>query len=270
MDGELTDSGALVHCFAEFTLLPKLLEAQRRNPNSPNAWMRVLDGNGYNDSHIDNADMPPDHDTTSSMFNDAFRFCKRIALIERDGRLTGSGAALADLSAVAFDQLEPADRALVYDILAECIQDNYRGAGDLRLTDLLQSACAVLTSHGHRRVPGPAGLLLAEMETLIHRGGIGELDAYRSIDRLLDIRHEVLNAVVGEFGNPPWGGDQLLAFAELVSEVHWSRGELAGHSPLPLTSLRATGMAIAFARLLRLSIRHPVLQSLRPHTAQER
>ena len=68
----------------------------------------------------------------------------------------------------------------------------------------------------------------------------------------------------------PWGGDQLLAFAELVSEVHWSRGELAGHSPLPLTSLRATGMAIAFARLLRLSIRHPVLQSLRPHTAQER
>ena len=64
MDGKLTESGTLVHCFAEFTLLPKLLDAQRRNPNSPNAWMRVLDANGYNDSHIDNADLSarPRHD----------------------------------------------------------------------------------------------------------------------------------------------------------------------------------------------------------------
>ena len=105
MDGELTESGALVHCFAEFTLLPKLLDAQRRNPNSPRAWMRVLDASGYNQSHIDNADMPPDPDTTSLMFNDAFRFCERIALTGRDGRLTENGTALADLSAVAFDEL---------------------------------------------------------------------------------------------------------------------------------------------------------------------
>ena len=230
MDGELTESDALVHCFAEFTLLPKLLDAQRRNPNSPRAWMRVLDANGYNDSHIDSADMPPDPDTTSLMFNDAFRFCKRIALTGRDGRLTENGTALADLSAVAFDELDPADRALVYDILAECIQDNYRGANGLRLIDLLQFACAVLTSHGHRQVPGPAGLLLAEMETLIHWGGIGEIEAYGSIDRLLNIRLEVAQcgqSASSGMTKTTGATTQWRTFAELVSDVHWSREELA-------------------------------------------
>ena len=271
MDGELTESGALVHCFAEFTLLPKLLDAQRRNPNSPRAWMRVLDASGYNQSHIDNADMPPDPDTTSLMFNDAFRFGERIALTGRDGRLTENGTALADLSAVAFDELGPAGRELVYDTLAACIQNNYRGANGLRLIDLLQFACAVLTSHGHRQVPGPAGLLLAEMETLIHWGGMGEIEAYGSIDRLLNIRLEVARAASLQFGDDQddWGDDAWRTFGELVSDVHWSREALAAESTLLPTSLRATSMAITFAGLLRLSIRDPILQIFRPHTAPE-
>ena len=80
-------------------------------------------------------------------------------------------------------------------ILALQTQTRYRGANDLRLTDLLQGASAVLASHGQPWSLILRGLLLAEMDTLLHWGFTDAATAESLARRLPSFRQRVIDAM---------------------------------------------------------------------------
>ena len=82
--------------------------------------------------------------------------------------------------------------------------------------------------------------------------------------RLPEIRFEVIRAC-GNFQSLPTGRPSTLHwYPSLVAEVHWSRPDLAQGSPLTVTGLRATAMALTFSQLVAQTLKTLPLQVLRP------
>ena len=81
MDGGVADPGCLVECFAEFPLLPDLVQAYATTEDWPPEWGRLLDENRYNTSHVEDHEIPSDMTLTQFTTEDAFQLCERIGII---------------------------------------------------------------------------------------------------------------------------------------------------------------------------------------------
>ena len=150
-------------------------------------------------------------------------------------------------------------------VLAEQMQDGYRGDNGTPLTDFLVRASNTLWALGDAWPYGLQGLLLVEMEALLHWAFVDAAEAERALQRLRSVRLEVI-AALGVDQEVRAGREAVDAtvVAEVLAEVHWSRPELAQESTLTVTELRATAMAMVFAQLLSQSLFALPLQVLRP------
>ena len=257
--------GALVRVFAEFAPLPDLLRSFSEGFGTVGDWAGMLDEFGYNGDHVEDDHIPDGMSLTEFMAADALRFCRWIALIGPRGGLTRPGRRLSRIAAVPHrDRDQNANRTLTR-TLAIQIQHRYRGESDVPLTDLLQSASTVLASHGHLWPEGLEGLLLLEMETLLHWGFINAAAAERLVHRLAEVRREVVVALRQD-PEVRAGRESVDAsvVADVLAEVHWARDELAQNSDFTITGLRATAMAMTFAQLLADTLVDLPLQVLIP------
>ena len=266
MDGDVTYRGGIVRGFADFYLLPDLLRVRRTLED----WGRLLDAIGYNSDHVEKRFIPAGMSLTEFMADDALRFCASTELIEPSGALTASGRRLADIGSEPHGQRGADATWELRKTLAEQIQSTYLGDGGLPLVDMLQGACAVLASHGQMWSPMMGGLLLAEMDTILHWGFVDAATARRRVGELPARRSLVIRAIrqvpdaLEDDGTPI-----PEAVAETLAEVHWRDPELAQQSETTMTELKATAMAMTFSQLLSLTVTTPSLQVLRPWLLNE-
>ena len=275
MDGSVGSfRGGLVRCFAEFTLLPDLLNIYRPGDSrdeAVEAWGRLLDDTGYNGDHVENRFIPDGMTLTEFMADDALRFCRWIVLIEAGGELSDPGEQVAGIAGTPFEDRGRDESRALTKILAEQTQRHYLGADGLPLTDLLQGASAILASHGRSWHPSVRGMLLAELDTLLHWGFTDAATAESLARRLPSLRERVIDAMQ----NVPDVVDEeplinTLNQVNYFSELHWRDPDLAQGSELTATELKATAMAMTFSQLLSQSLRMPALQVLRPWVPDER
>lgn len=271
MDGQLTRHGGLVRCFTEFSLLPDLLGAYRPSDSRDavvEGWGRLLDDVGYNADHVEDRFIPEGQTLTRFIAEDALQLCERISLIGSRGAVTPAGRPLISIARKPYAERGADESQALTKTLARQIQFHYRGHGGLRLTELLQRASVVLASHGQPWLPILGGLLLAEMDTLLHWGLLDAVVAERLARRLASLRQRAIDAmreVPAALNNR--GRIKVSAIVEVVSEMHWRDPALAQGSGLTTTELKATAMALAFSQLLSHTLRHPEIQVLKPWTA---
>lgn len=266
MDGDVTYRGGIVRGFADFDLLPDLLCVRPTVED----WGRLLDAIGYNSDHVEKRFIPADMSLTEFMAGDALRFCTWIELIEPSGVLTASGLRLADIGGEPRGQRSVDTAWELRKTLAEQIQATYLGDDGLPLADMLQGACAVLASHGQIWPPIMGGLLLAEMDTLLHWGFVDAATARRRAGELPARRYRVIRAIREVPDALDDDGTVIPeALAETLAEVHWRDPELAQQSETTMTELKATAMAMTFSQLLSLTVTTPTLQVLRPWLLNE-
>ena len=256
-----------MRCFAEFSLLPDLLSIYRPEFTRDEVvehWGRLLDDIGYNADHVENRFVPNGMTLTGFMADDALRFCHWIYLIGPRGALTPPGRQVAGLARKPLEDRGEEESRRLTRTLAIQTQHLYRGADGLRLTDLLQGACAVLASHGQPGRPILRGLLLAEMDTLLHWGFIDAATAESLARRMSSFRQRVIDAMREVREDAPRTGEEeaAIAMADIVSELHWRDPILAQSSQLTSTELKATAMAMTFSQLLAHTLEEP--QVLRP------
>ena len=261
----ITPGGWLVQCFVEFTLLPDLLDAYQPDAENIPTWMRILEENDFNAYHVENEYIPEGLDLTEFMAVDALRFCRSYGLIGPRGALTRQGQRIANIAGTPTRQRGDRETRVLAQTLADQIQFRYRGEHEVYVTDLLQAASAILSSLGQPwdRVLG--GLLLAELDTLLHWSATDGRIAESLVWRLPEIRSEVLGAI-RQSQTPQERRRRLDPFdvVQVLTEVHWSRPRLAQSSVLTTTELQATSMALSFAQLLSPTWMEPRLQVLRP------
>ena len=257
---------ALVDAFAEFALLPDLLHAYRMRPDDwLGHWTALLDRTGYNQDHIDDRHIPDGAPLTTHLAADAMRLCRRIRLI--DDRLTAVGTRLANIGVTPIAEREAAAYRTLTNVLSVQIQRCYLGIDGLVVTHLLQSASAAVASNAHPWCRVLGGLLLVEMETLLHHGFTDAARASALVSDLPKIRTRARDALLREAvpdAVNPRGGVYPEALADAVAAVHLSDPDLGRRSTLTTTELRATAMLFTFAQLL-VEVQHGFLvQFLRP------
>ena len=251
----------LVRCFAEFDLLPDLLEYRLRHPDETEdavvgAWGRLLDEIGYNDGHVEADEPIPDGMTlTDLMADDAYEFCRRIDLIADGGALVESGEIIARMGEAPYRERSTEDSRRMTRILAERIQLRFLGDDDTPLTDLLQRASVVLASHGWPWSPRLGGLLLTEVDTLLHWGAL-DWAAAETLARedLVAIRLRQYEVMARAATDEEMADEGAWPFylAKLIGDEHATDPGLARDSSSTTTGLRATGMALVFAQLTSL------------------
>ena len=242
----------LVRAFVELGLLPDLLHAYRLWPDEWLArWTALLDETGYSEDHVDDRHVAGDIDLTTYMAQDAMGLCRRIQLVDR--RLTAVGRDLANIALTPARQRDAAAYQTLAARLAHQIQRHYLGANGLAVAHLLQSASAVLASPAYpwRRTLG--GLLLVEMEALVHAAFHDAARANTLVSELPEIRTRARNALLREKvpdAVNPRGGVFPEVLADAVAALHLSDPRLVQQSTLTTTELRATAITLTFAELL--------------------
>ena len=280
-----TRQALLVRCFAEFDVLPDLLarlppKSKEADAEIVHAWARVLDEVGYNIDHVEDDELPDGVSLRAFLARDALDFCRRIGLITGLGELSDRGVSIARMGDIPYRERAGAGLREVTRILAQQTQRNFLGADGLPLTDLLQGASAALASHGRIWPPELGGLLLSEVDTLLHWGALDSAKAERIARRdLLSIREreyrdmdlwdvsevsDVAVMYVGADIEDAFDARDEHAFATRIQATHESDPELAQGSPLTTTGLRATAMALVHAQLLSLGGTMMGPQLLRP------
>ena len=270
----------LVHCFAEFDLLPDLLVRRLRHPDETDAetvdaWARVLDKRDCNSDHVLDDEIPGGVPLETFMARDALVFCQRIGLLDEQGALSEPGLFIARMGETKYKKRSAADSREMTRILGEQIQRSFLGADDQPLTGLLQSASTVLAARPGGWPGELGGLLLSEVDTLLHWGVLDAARATRLARRgLLDIREVELRDIRQSAGGVTYDGpapeglsralpDELVEsmldetrteeeFAARIEDAHESDPRLSQESPLTITGLRATAMALVFAELFAL------------------
>ena len=270
--------GGLGKAFAEFTALPRLLRVQASGPGNIEGWVRALKKWGFNKDHLEKEDIPGRRaDLPWFIADDAMRFCEWLQLIGDDGRLTPAGERVASLA----DEDEDEDRSpasspppiaprspplsrteqsrLLTAVLAEQMQRHYLGADGLELVPLLQDASSALAAEGLAWSEHAGGLLLAEVDTVLHWGFIDAERAREVARELPFVRGDIMARLetadrglgpghggwLGGTGGVPWP----IMFSDAVAIWYYYKPEFAMNSRLSITELRATALAMVFAEL---------------------
>ena len=259
----LRRAGGVGKVFAEFAMLPDLLQRGLREPVTALDWTSHLEQSGFDEDHLDLEDMPRDRSIHARFVaKDAIRFCEWLDLLAPDGHLTAPGRRVAELAVLESPPREGPDvrsRELAT-VLAEQLQRHYLGAGGLPLVRFLQDASADLATRGQPWSGLVGGLLLAEVDTLLWWGFADAERASEVAGELAGVRHRVLGLLTE--AKPEFVMDTeeevaslehvpgAVSFSDAVAIWHYDKPELAGASDFSITELRVTAMAMVFAELL--------------------
>ena len=243
------DVAGLGKAFAEFALLPDLLQVHQAENGTAEAWISVLRKSGFNDGHVSPGDLPRmgAGGLAEFMARDALRMCERLRLVDGEA-LTEAGRRVAEVGEVPILERHSEVERAAAAVVGEQIRRHYVGADGLELVPLMQEASARLAAE---ELPGWAaarGLLLVEFETLLH-WGLADAERARGLpEELAAIRHEVIGRLEGGGLAGPDGDPGM--FSDAMTFWHEEQPELALTSSLSLTELRVTAMAMAWSGLL--------------------
>ena len=256
----------LVRAFAEFPLLPRLLQNINLQSNPrlrPDEWPEIFNEGGYNRDHIEEPDIPGNIELAEYMGADAWRLARRLRLV-RDGGPTPTGRAISE-----FREGDDA-HSVVYERLANAIRRFYTGNDGRPVVDRLEANARDMQAWEHGAWSGICpGLLLTEVEWTIETA----LVPFKHRPSLSDMRREV--AATLHDPDPERQDDlDLRRFADALREHHRKlrdRSDYGKWKPMTLTESRASAMLLSEVGLFRLErpigpVQHLVL----PETPEPR
>ncbi|MCY3597641.1 MAG: hypothetical protein OXG71_09450 [Rhodospirillales bacterium] len=236
--------------FAEFALLPDLLQASAPGAGANGDWTVVLEAHGFNDGHVhpgDLGDVQRDG-LAALMARDAKRMCERLRLLDSEG-LTDAGRRVAEAAAVPILERASAAEHAAAAVVGDQIRRHYLGADGLELVPLVQQSSARLAAEQQPSWAVLPGLLLAEFDTVLYRGLTDAARARDVAGELPRVRAEVVERL--ERGDLQPGDYGPGTFADALAFWHYEQDALAAPSTLSLTELRVTAMALTWSGLLR-------------------
>lgn len=249
MAAPVDPQAGLARAFAEFWLLPDLLAAWTPGAAPPASWVRLLEREGYTVDHIGEDELPDGPDLASVMAADAWRVAQWLELVDGAG-VTDAGLQVARVARFGFDARGEAVWRNAKEVLAVQVRKCYLGANGVRIADLLETGANTLAGAEDAWTRCCPGLLLAEIEALIHVAN-ADADLARTLADELP-RHRA--RAMRDYAPPPEEFDEILsmtAHADAVSEYYIQ--ELPGHideSVLTLTAAQATAILFVFCGLL--------------------
>ena len=249
MAAPLDPQAGLARAFAEFWLLPDLLTAWEPGAAPPASWARLLEREGYTVDHIADDELPEGPDLASIMADDAWRVAQWLDLVDSGG-VTDAGLEVAQVARFDFDARNEAVWSAAKKVVAAQVRKCYLGADGVRIADLLETGAKALAEAADAWTRLCPGLLLAEIEALIH---VANADADRARTLADELPRHRMRAM-REYAPPPEEFDEILnmsAHADAVS-AYYIR-ELPGHideSVLTLTTAQATAILFVFCGLL--------------------
>ena len=249
MAAPVDPQAGLARAFAEFWLLPDLLAAWTPGAAAPASWTRLLEREGFTVDHIEEDELPEGPNLASVMAADAWRVAHWLELVDSAG-VTDAGLEVAQVARFDFDERNEAVWRVAKEVVAAQVRKCYLGAGGVRITDLLETGANVLAEAEDAWTRFCPGLLLAEIEALIHGANSDAERAHALADGLARHRVRAMRA----YSSPPEEFDEILnmsAHADTVS-AYYIR-ELPGHideSVLTLTAAQATAILFVFCGLL--------------------
>ena len=126
-----------------------------------------------------------------------------------------------------------------------------------------------MASYAWRWHTSLGGLLLAEMDTLLHWGFEDAVIAERLGRRMPDFRARVITALAeASEASDEDAAVTATDIAQATTEYHWRDPTLAQNSELTPTELKAIAIAFSFSQLLSHTLSPPV-QVLRPWVSSE-
>ena len=188
-----TGVAGLGQAFAEFALLPDLLQASASGAAADGDWTPVLEAHGFNDGHVHPGDLEGVQrgGLATFMARDAKRMCERLRLLDSEG-LTEAGRRVAEAAAVPILERPSAAERAAAAVVGDQIRRHYVGADGLELVPLVQQSSARLAAEQQPAWAVLPGLLLAEFDTVLYRGLTDAARARDLAGELPRVRAEVV------------------------------------------------------------------------------
>ena len=249
MAAPVDHQAGLARAFAEFWLLPDLLAAWEPDATPPSAWARLLEREGYTVDHIAEDELPEGPDLASVMADDAWRVANWLELVDGAG-VTDAGLEVAQVARFDFDARNEDVWSAAKEAVAAQVRRCYLGADGVRIADLLETGAHALAEAEEAWTQFCPGLLLAEIEALIHLANTDADRARALADELPRHRAQAMR----EYSPPRAEFDEILnmsVHADAVS-AYYIR-DLPGYideSVLTLTAAQATAILFVFCGLL--------------------
>ena len=251
----------LARAFAEYWLLPDLLQLNTYGGGTVESWAALLDREGFTMDHVDDAHLPEGDERHLVMAQDAWRIAEWLELT-RDGGLTEAGREVAEVAGYFPNERTQAVWEPAEYVLTEQIRAYYRGPNDIAIADLVQEGARTLARAQDEWIQVCPGLLLVEFESLIYLAFADPDRAVQMPGELVRHRREAMR----EWLPPAPDSDELtrmLFHADMVAEYYLEA--LPGYideDEFTLTAVQATLILFVFCGLLKCRKLHLPVQYL--------
>ena len=249
MAAPLDAASGLCRAFADFSLLPDLLARAVPGDDAPQDWIDLLDDEGFNLDHVEYDELPVGPDVPTVLADDAWRLVIWLELAD-DAGLTEAGEVVAGVADFVLDSRTEQVWLPALRILTDRIADLYRGSDGTYVVDLLQAGARALTQAADQWTRQCPGLLLVEIEALLHLAYANPQRAVALVGELEQNRIEAMRGV-----GPPLAGvvDYLnMSIHSDAVSLYYTDG-LAAHvdeTVLTLTAAQATVILLVFCGVL--------------------
>ena len=272
----------LARTFVEYELLPRLLvlSSTAGGNGPPQSWNKFLSENECNLEHLLDEDMPASDELVTHLVRDAWHLVSELELVSQTG-LTTAGRRIAHLQnspyqisdvhapygrlsiLPGFGEFPIRNHATLVSVLAQQLRTCYRGQDGLNITSLLQRGAALLAASDHIWAAYCPGLLLVELEALIHSACTDSTQAVQLCDDLVVNRDVAMH----RYGMPSpdvTPMHNMVDHADAVAVFYFNDLELIQDSGPGLSVSRATAMLFTFCGLLQEAFPAGPVQCLAP------
>ena len=245
--------GGVLRCFAEFSMLPRLLADVSRLPQ----WGGILEAAGCNLDHVEDEDIPGGRPALfEHMADDAWSLVEGLELVEIV-RTDGQGRPLAARLTEHGERFMEAARGeaggdamgSARSVLAQQLRDCCRGAGDADIPEILLAGAGALSETAHVWAGYCPGLLLVELDALICEACADADEAWQLAGSLVRNRDQAMHRrdMPSPDVEPAWN---LHTHADSVADLYLETLGYGDRSDMLMTGLRATAMLFTWTGLL--------------------
>ena len=240
----------LARAYAEYWLLPDLLDLNASGGGTVDSWSELLDREGFTMDHVDDDHLPEGEERHFVMAQDAWRMAEWLELTQAGG-LTEAGRQVASVAGYPSNERTQALWRPAEAVIARQIRSCYKGNQNLAVVDIVQAGARNLAQAQDEWIRVCPGLLLVEFESLLHLAFADPGKAARLPGELAEHRRNAMRD-----SEPPGTAlDELanmLTHADAVSE-HYLQilPDNIDEGTLTLTAVQATLVLFVLCGLLK-------------------
>ena len=261
MAAPVDPAAGLARAFADFWLLPDLLELGAAAGMPPASWVRLLERSGFAADHVADEDLPAGPNWASIMADDVWRIAEWLELV-RDDSLTDAGRSIAEVANYAMKERTQAVWGPADTTMATQVRAHYRGAEGISVVQLVQDGARALMDPDDVWAAYCPGLLSVEFEALVY---LAQTDPQRAAGLVEELPGHRRDAMRGK-GSPSPDVPSLLhrfAHADAVSQYYFEQlPGFTNEEVLTITAVQAAAILFVFCGLLSVPMPHLPVQFL--------